>query len=196
MSRTDRAKLAYLLVLLALGGLAWGVLYLSDYAMGVAALLAVGFLVPGRLQGVVFRELFRGRKALDRGDPVAARGHLEAFLKRLSDKPSRGRAVWLAAWIYTPSAEAMARNNLAIALLELGHVAEAEAELERALAIDPRYPLPWVQRAVIAVMRHDAEEARRCWSAAAALGFRGSSLDELVARGQGLLARMEGSSPG
>jgi tetratricopeptide (TPR) repeat protein len=193
MSRTDRAKLAYLVTLLLLGALAWGVLHVADYALGVGLLLALLFLIPGRLQGVVFRELFRGRRALDQGDPVAAIGHFEAFLARLDDKPSRQRAVWLAAWVYTPSARAMAHNNLAVAALELGRFRRAEQEADRALAIDPLYPLPWVQRAVVAAARDQPDEVRRAMREARRLGYRGDTVDEIVARAQRLLARAEGS---
>lgn len=196
MSRTARAKLAYLTVLLGLLGLVILLVQASGPTLGTGALLAAVLLVPGRVHAVLLRDLFRGRRALERGQPEAARAHLERFLAELPHHPVRRHATWLAGWVYTPSAEAMARNHLAAALLELGQRDEADAELQRALDVDPLYPLPWVQRAVLARADGREADARRAWATARRLGYTATPFGAVVARARELVPRRPQPSAG
>jgi hypothetical protein len=80
MNRTLLLKLLYVAVAAFLCSAAWVAVTLAFPDEKVPALVGVGLmlLVPGRLQGVFFRTLFRGRRLLDRGRPREALPHLHA----------------------------------------------------------------------------------------------------------------------
>jgi tetratricopeptide (TPR) repeat protein len=193
VSRTLLLKLLYLAGLIVLGGL---VLLVAMPMLGARAwhgviLLAVLLLLPGRIQGVFYRNLFRARRLLDADQPREALGHLHLFLAQLERQPWRKRLIWLAP-IYTTSAEAMAWNNVGCAQLGGGSWKDAEEAFAKALALDSKYPLPHVNLAMVALLHNDRAEAARRLETARALGYRRTSIDRLVHQSQSLLARVEG----
>ena len=80
MSRTARYKLAYIVVL-AILALAVGAAIIA-LGGGKVTVIAVALLllVPGRIQGFYYRDLFTGRRLLDRGEPEKAIPFIERFL--------------------------------------------------------------------------------------------------------------------
>lgn len=71
MNRTNLLKFGYLLVLLALGlcvSRILGGVSEGSARTQVALLVIVCLLVPGRLSGLFFRNLYRSRRAFAKGD--------------------------------------------------------------------------------------------------------------------------------
>ncbi len=98
----------------------------------------------------------------------------------------------MSAGIYTRDVEAMALNNLGAARLELGDLDQVEAPLRQALALDPDYPIPYVNLAHLAALRGDVEAAERASSAAKRLGYHDTRVDALIRRVSSALAGVEG----
>jgi tetratricopeptide (TPR) repeat protein len=151
-----------------------------------------GLLLPGRLQGVLWRSFFRGRHAVAEGRYQAAGAHFEEFLQQLRDTPSRRHAIFLAWSIYTWNAEAMTRNNLGVSHLFNGRLDDSERELGRALALDAHYPMPLFNLGILAHARGQHQRAEELRSAAASLGYRGATRDKLISAGGAALAAFEG----
>ena len=94
--------------------------------------------------------------------------------------------------MYTVDAEAMTLNNIGAAQVDLGRLDEAERSLEAAIAIDPQYPLPFFNLAVVHSARNDREHAERAAAEAARLGFPGSTMDAVRrTRAASVLARVD-----
>jgi tetratricopeptide (TPR) repeat protein len=194
MSRVTRYKIGYVVALVALGLLSIPVI--RGLGGGAGAMLAVAavLLVPGRVQGVFFRDLFQGRRLLDTGHAAEAVPHLERFLQTVHAEPWRKRLLWLSWSIYTPNVEAMALNNLGAARMRLGQLLEAETAFQEALALDPLYPVPQFNIAILHEMRGDRATAERAVAEATRLGYTGGTVDTMAHAAQSLLAQIEGRS--
>jgi tetratricopeptide (TPR) repeat protein len=110
-------------------------------------------LHSGRIQRHFWSDFHDGRKLLESGHPEEAIGCFERFIQRLRDNPRLAGYVWLGSSLYTRSAEAMAQSNLGAARLYLHRTEEAEGCLRRAIELDSQYPAPWVNLAVLAMLR-------------------------------------------
>jgi tetratricopeptide (TPR) repeat protein len=153
---------------------------------------AAVFLVPGRVQGALWREFFRGRHAVDQGDFRRAQQQFQLFLERLQRRPWLRHAIYLAWSFYTWNAEAMTRNNLGACHTAHGDLESAEAELKRARDLDPGCPLPYFNLAVVAHCRGAADEADHLLAQAASLGYRAATRERLISTAGSLLAAVEG----
>ena len=109
------------------------------------AVIVAACLVPGRVQGFYYRDLFSGRRLLDGGRPGEALACFERFLATLRAAPWRKHLLWLQFSVYTIDAEAMTLNNIGAAQIDLGRLDEAERSLEAAIAIDPAVSAPLLQ---------------------------------------------------
>jgi tetratricopeptide (TPR) repeat protein len=186
MCRTTKLKLIYLFALVALGLAGWGVLYAFDYSIWVLAGTVLVLLIPGRVVGAVFRDLLRGRRFLQQGQAEESIRHTERFLAMIRAKPRRKPLIWLTGTIYTADVEAMALNNLGAAQLNLGRLDEAAARFNQALRVDPEYPMPFFNLAIISAARGEDEEAGRSFQEAVARGYTRSTLDRVIQTGQRL----------
>jgi len=188
MTRTARYKLGYVAVLLIVA-LALGAVIVS-LGGGPVVMLATGLLllIPGRIQGFYYRDLFAARRLLDSGKPEEAILSLERFVKSIEQHPSRSKLLWLAWAIYTPDVLAMAMNNLGAAHLELGQLDAAEQAFAGALAKDPLYPLPYFNLAIVHELRGNRLEAAAAAERARQLGYTGGTLDKVIHKSQFLSA--------
>jgi len=132
---------------------------------------------------------------LDRDSAESALGHFNSFLTTIRAQPWRKPALWLSWSIYTPNVEAMTQNNVGAAQLNLGNLSAAEAALSTALVLDPQYPLPHANLALVAALRSDASAVERHLEAARKFGYKGAGLDRFVSRSQSLLAAVESRGP-
>jgi len=191
MNRTTRYKIAYVVVLIALGTLAYVAIdRFGNGIVGVLLVVAV-LLVPGRVQGVYYRELFNGRRLLDHGNAAAAKERFERFLGQLRQRPWIKRLLWLSWSFYTPSVEAMTWNNIACCELEQGRLSKAKELFDTALALDPLYPLPHFNLAVLYELGANTSDAERALEKANSLGYSGGTMDAVVRKGQSILAAVE-----
>ncbi len=195
MSRIARYRTGYLLVLGALSALTYTVVRAAGGSS--AALLTVGFLllVPGRLQGLLLRPLFRGQRALAEGKPEEAAVQFHHQLTQLQAQPWRRLALWLGWSTYTPSLAAMVTNNLGVAHAALDELEQAQAAWKHALALDHLYPVPYANLAAAAAARGASDEVHSLLCQARKLGYGGGPLDQATHRMQQLLAAVESRGP-
>ncbi len=192
MSRTTRFKLTFLGALAALGVplfFAWRAL---GGGPGFGLALAAVCLIPGRVLGVSWRELLRGRRLLSAGRCEESIPHTERFLALVRSEPWRKRLIWLALPIYTADVEAMALSNLGAAQLGLGRIAAARACFEEALAIDALYPIPHFNLAILHELAGDRAAAAQASAEAVRLGYTGGRIDAVIRAGQAAYASIEG----
>ncbi|NOK63797.1 MAG: hypothetical protein GFH27_549283n29 [Chloroflexi bacterium AL-W] len=195
MTRVTRYKTSYIIVIICLIVLCLGLLYFSGWNVWVTVGLIFALLIPGRVQGLLFRDLFRGRRALDQHHPAEALEHWERFLKTIQSQPWRKPALWLSWSVYTPSVEAMVLNNIGTAHLILDNREQAIATWHAALELDPRYPLPYTNLAVVSASEGDSSTAENLLASAKQLGYSGNAFDQVVQKVQHLLANVESHGP-
>ncbi len=190
MTRVTYYKLGYLTALILLGGAVAVLVRLLGG--GSLLIIAVLLLVPGRVQGICFRDFFTGRRLLDSGEPSAALHHFEDFLQLTRREPWRKKLLWLTWSVYTPDLEAMTLNNIGVSQMTMGNADEAKAAFDDALSLDPKYPLPYFNLAVLATMKADQASAEEALKKANMLGYKNGTIDAAIRRAQSLLARVEG----
>jgi tetratricopeptide (TPR) repeat protein len=192
MSRTAKLKCGYVFAIVALAVLS--ILLGRQFGGGPGLFMAIGLLlfIPGRIQGHFYREFFRGRQLLASRQPDEAKVHFLRFLRQIEESPGQRKLVWLAWTVYTPDVEAMTYNNLAACALESGDWQAAEAAATKALELDPKYPIPHVNLAIIRHLQGDVMAAEASMQKARELGFNGGKIDQLVRSGADLLAKAEG----
>ena len=179
-------------ITLVVAGLA-GVLVLVPLPPRPAHLfIAFALLIPARIQGVLWREFFRGRHAMSEMRYGPAEQHFRAFLEALHTTPRLRFAIFLGWSFYTWNAEAMVRNNIGACQVNSGRLDAAESELKAAWALDDQYPIPVFNLAILARARGQDDEAERLRATAARLGYRAATRDRLIAAGGRVLAAIEG----
>jgi tetratricopeptide (TPR) repeat protein len=195
VTRTLQLKVRYGGSIAALGAIVCAPLLWFQAPLWGWAVAALVLLIPGRITAHYYRDLLTGRRLMDAGRFTEAVPYFERFVHHIEARPGLKRLIWFSAGAYTRDVEAMALNNLGASRLELGELDRAEAPLRRALAIDPHYPIPYVNLAELALRRDDLEAAAAASSAAKRLGYRGSRVDALLRRASGTLAALEGGLP-
>lgn len=190
MTRVTYSRIAFVVLLVAL-------LLLSHRAVmsGPQVTIPVALLMaaPGLLQGVLLRDLYRGRRALEAGEHELGVSYTLRFLETLRRRPWLRLAIGLRWWTFTPCVEAMALNNLGAARMQLGDIDAADHAFSEAVRIDPKYAIPWVNRSVLAFIRGQPEKAAEALAEARRRGYSGGTLDRLSHQAGALLARIEGS---
>lgn len=195
MSRTALLKLAYPVVLALLLAGCIALMTVGDGGWGLLA-VALVLLVPGRVQGAVYRDFFRGRRLLAEGRFAESVACSERFLEKIRRRPGIRHLVWLQWTVYTPSMEAMTLNNLGAAHFNLGNADQAERYLAEALRVDPRYAMPHYNLALIAAVSGDHAEAERRLAEARRLGLTGGRVDQAIQHAGSGLACVEGRGSG
>jgi hypothetical protein len=195
LSRVARYKIGYPIAFAILAGVVLFAARAGNSQPWVVITIVVVLLLPGRIQGLLFRDLFRGRRDLDRDRPESALGHFNSFLTTIRAQPWRKPALWLSWSIYTPDVEAMTQNNIGAAQLNLGNLDVAEAALNTALSLDPQYPLPHANLALVAALRANPSRVEHHLEAARKLGYKGVALDRFVSKTQSILAAVESHGP-
>ncbi|WP_395645161.1 hypothetical protein [Terricaulis sp.] len=158
------------------------------------AALAATLLTPGLVGRFLLRDLLASRAMLATGDFAEALVAAERFLETLAHRPWVRHAIWTQAGAYTLSVEAMAWNNAGAALLELRRFDEAAGMLWRAEALDPHYPIPLINLAIIARLRDELSESEHLARQATQLGFSGGNLDAALRTVGEAYARLASSS--
>jgi len=195
MTRVARYRIGYLVLLAFLaGGTYFAVRAAGNDGVALAAAIVL-LLIPGRIQGLLLRPLFRGQRDLAQGRAADAMRQFEAFIALLERQAWRRWALWLGWSLYTPSAKAMGYNNLGVAHADLGNESSARQAWECALAIDPLYPVPYANLAALAAADGSIEQATSLLVRAGQLGYTGGPLDQATHRVQQLLAAVESRGP-
>lgn len=191
MDRVTRRIVGYVAVVALLAAV---VVVLLPWPPGRLHLVvaALFLLLPGRLQGVLWRDFFRGRHAMGEQDFAGAEKHFILFLNKLQHQPRLRSAAFLAWNFYTWNPEAMTRNNLGACRLALGELDAAELELKEARDLDQGFPLPYFNLGVLAHARGAESEAEGLRALAAKLGYRAATRERLISAAGAALAAVEG----
>lgn len=192
MNRTRRYKLGYLVAICTVGALAWWLFASMGQTTTAFLLVVVVLIVPGRFVGYFYRDLFRARRLLEAGRVEESAEHSRLFIEYVRRHPRLKRLIWLSWPIYTPDPEAMAWNNLGIARLQTGNFASASEAFRTALELDPEYPLPHYNQAMERTLAGDQVGAARCLEQAIRLGYRRTTIDQVLHAAAAVLARLEG----
>ena len=197
MTRVDGLIIGGIALFLALSSLVVGFIWLPSGPRLPRLLFATAvLLIPGRVQGLFYRDLFRGRRLLVRRELADSAAATRRFLDWI-DGPSWRRALlWLTWSVYTTDARAMGWNNLGVAEMQRGRWNAAAQALHQALAIDPKYPIPHFNLAAVAHILGDRETCETHAAAAKSLGHRNTTRDRIIDHAQYLLAELEGGSVG
>ncbi len=187
MTRGDRSKLLYVVVLVALIWAAVAIGWLFDFRP--VPLLVVGLLlfIPGRLPTLMWREFYEGRRALGAGDYGTAEARFRAFVDKVRERPWLKRLLYLKWSFYTWDVEAMALNSLGSTFIEQGAPEKAVEWLQAAVELDPGYGVPYANLALVEFARGNDAEAERLLDRAHELGYRNMPHD--VARERATVLR-------
>lgn len=147
-------------------------------ALGLLAVL----LVSALMLILCALDYFVGRRHEKRSRWRQAADRYERFEKKLVKTRWRRGTVLLYFGIYTFDAIAIVRNRIAECLLALDDLDAAERWLRAAQERDLDNPAPYVNLAVVAVLRHDRATAHRQMSRAVHLGFSPVTAQQIMHR--------------
>jgi tetratricopeptide (TPR) repeat protein len=128
------------------------------------------------------RDFYLGRHCTRQRKWQEAAERYQRFETKLLATPWRKLAIGLQFGIYTFDGVALARNNVAQSLINLGDLDGAEQWLRRALQRDPMYAVPYLNLGVIAALRGDQVRAAREIGKAVQLGFNPHGAQRLLRR--------------
>ena len=192
MSRTSRYKATYFAIVIA-GTflLLWGIVHFHPSALAIVCVV-IALLIPGRVLGFFWRNLFRGLHLLNAKDFVGSKRHSELFLNQLRDRRWLKKLIWLGTSTYSRDPEALALNNLGAAEIGLGEFESARGHLDASIAVDGENPLPYFNIGVLLCAEGELAEARKWLSDAVARGYSQGLTDRIIAASQARFALTEG----
>jgi tetratricopeptide (TPR) repeat protein len=187
MTRADKSRFLYVLMLLLLGGICLIIGWFYSFRPSTLIVIALLLAIPGRLPALLWREFYTGQRALQLGDHERARASFIAFVEKVRARPWLKRLIYAKWGVHTWDIEAMALNNLGNTFVEKGEFQQAVGYYEAALAVDPDYGVPYANLAVIGYARGEDEEAARLLDRAHTLGNR--DLTQVAAKERGDILR-------
>ena len=192
MSRTTKYKSIYfILIISSVGFVLFSILKFKDNYF-VIVLLAVLFLIPGRVQGFLCRNFFTGRRLMTHKKFQDALLFFLEFDGELQDKKWLKYAIGLSGFVYTNSFNAMNKNNIGACYLESGVLNEAKKYFISALDIDSEYPIPFYNLSIVSEIEGKHDLAINQLNEAGRLGYARSTIDQVVSKAQEVYALIEG----
>ncbi|KAB2879328.1 hypothetical protein F9K33_09430 [bacterium] len=144
-------------------------------------IIALVFLVPGRLVQYYWRDFFKGRKNLEKKNYDKAIQRFELFLKDVEESPWIKWLMFFSYGLYSFKVEAVALAYLGKCNIYKRNLEQAEQFLNRALQTDSKYPVAFFNLSVIYVLRNDEITARRYFDAAREHGYPKMKFENLNA---------------
>ncbi len=192
MTRPTRLKILYGVAVILLIAVALAILKATNFSPTTVVLLALFFLIPGRINGHFWRDFYTGRRMMDSGWNGDALKEFEKFLTNVRENPALKHLIWFVWGFYTRDVEAMTLSNIGAVLIREGDLDQAEDRLVQAIQIDDKYPIPYYNMALIGELRGDRESAAESFGTAQSLGYQQSSIDEIANKAASILASIEG----
>ncbi|MDH3276335.1 MAG: hypothetical protein OEM99_17530 [Gammaproteobacteria bacterium] len=192
MTRPTRLKILYGVAVVLMIAVALAILQASSFSPTAVVLLALLFLIPGRVNGHFWRDFYTGRRMMDSGRNTDAIKEFEKFLTSVCENPALKHLIWFVWGFYTRDVEAMTQNNIGAVLIREGNLDQAEERLARAIRIDDQYPIPYYNMALIGELRGDREATAESLTTAHSLGYQQTSIDEIANKAASILATIEG----
>lgn len=134
-------------------------------------IIAFIFLIPGRLVQYFWRDFFKGRKSLEKGNFEKAIQRFELFLKDIEESPWIKWLMFFSHGLYSFKVEAVALVYVARCHIHKKELDQAELFLNKALQVDPKYSLAFFYLAVVYELRNDEASSRRYFDLARANGY-------------------------
>jgi tetratricopeptide (TPR) repeat protein len=169
-----------LLLILSPVAILWPILRSAPWA--VSRWIGLVLLVVLLILAVIGRDFFIGRYRLRKRAWRPAIESFKRFEHRLETSTWGALLLPLYLSTYTFDGVAVARNNIAIALMNLRQLDEAEGWLRSALRRDPLYALAYVNLGIVAALRKDEAGARRQLQRAVDLGYSATGAQLLLRR--------------
>ena len=192
--RTTKYKIGYFVVAVILGAVAFSLYYLTGRSF-VSLLIIVGVcFIPGRIQGMLFRKHFKGRRLMTQGKYQEAKKLFEEFCDELESNSWLKNGIWLAGFIYTKSIQAMTLNNIGVCDLESGNIDKARTAFESAVKVDTKYPIPYFNLSLISELSGDRNLSIQLLNKSIELGYSQTSIDKVINKAQEIYANTEGGT--
>lgn len=193
MSRTTKSKIQYILVHLVVLFLSlWAILRLYSLNLLIfTPLIPITFLIPGRIQGYYYRDMFKARRLLAEGKFNQSIECNSRFLSDIRLHTWKKKLIWLSWGGYSKDIEAIVLNNIGAAYLQLGDYEAAKGFFNDAIELDSLYPIPYYNLGIASVIQGDKETAKNCHKKSVELGYRKTSFDKVIHIGQQILANIE-----
>lgn len=134
-------------------------------------LIAIVFLIPGRLVQYYWRDFFKGRKCLQKKNFDEAIQRFSLFLKEVQESPWIKWLMFFSYGLYSFKVEAVAQVYLAKCYIYKKELERAEECLNKALQVDKKYSLAFFNLAVIHLLRNNEAEARNFFDQARGHGY-------------------------
>jgi tetratricopeptide (TPR) repeat protein len=167
-----------LLLILSPPAVLWLVLRSMPWAIG--RWIGVAFLAVALVLTFFARDFLIGRYRMRKRNWERAIESFQRFERRLESPTWATLLLPFYLSLYSFDGIAVARNNIAIALMNLRRLEEAEGWLRSALRRDPLYALAYVNLGTIAALRNDEPGARRELKRAVDLGFSAAGAQLLM----------------
>lgn len=192
MSRTKKYKLMYLVAVILASTIALLFIYKFKENYYVLSLIVILLILPGRVQGYLWRDFFIGRRLLSLSKYEEAIQYFETFEHKLRNNKWLKYAIWLAAFIYTRSIMVMTLNNIGACYLELGELEKARNYFESALEEDRESPLPFYNLSIISEIEGFHDLAIKQYNTSVKLGYSRTTIDQMVHKAGEIYAYIEG----
>lgn len=167
-----------LLLMLSPIAVLWLVLRTVPWAVG--RWVGVAFVLAAFALLLLGRDFLIGRYRMKRRDWQRAIDRFRRFERKVESPRWATLLVPTYCSLYSLDGVAIARNNIAVCLMNLRSLDEAEGWLRSALRRDPLYALAYVNLGTIAALRGDETRARRELQRAVDLGYSPSGAQVLL----------------
>ncbi|MCO7223531.1 tetratricopeptide repeat protein [Pleionea sp. CnH1-48] len=191
MTRTTRYKIIYFSAIVILMVVAIYLYHAFDRNFVVLLAIVGVALIPGRAQGILLREHFKGRQLMTQGEYQEAKECFDNFSRKLSNKSWLKHTIWLGGFVYTKDIEAMTLNNIGVCNLELGDVENAREMFNGALEIDVDYPIPYFNLSIISELDGNRSQSEEFLNKSIELGYAQTTADQVIHKAQEIYAIIE-----
>ncbi len=134
-------------------------------------LIAIVFLIPGRLVQYYWRDFFKGRKCLQKKQFDEAIQRFGLFLKEVEESPWIKWLMFFSYGLYSFKVEAVAQAYLATCYIHKKELDLAETCLQKALKVDSKYSVAFFNLAVIGLLRNNDSLSRQYFDQAREHGY-------------------------
>jgi tetratricopeptide (TPR) repeat protein len=194
MNRTTVLKLTYILMLLILSLTAFFMIFfIIPRTYLIITLLSAGIilLIPGRISQFYYQKFYKGRVLCDKGEYNSSIQYFNDFLQDISKAKWKKVVLWFTWSIYTVDIEAMTNYNIGSVYLNIGDLKKCEIYSNTALQYDNKYPLPYINLAMIELLTGNKEKALYFIDQMKKLGYKHTSIDKLIFETQSLYAKLQ-----
>ena len=137
-------------------------------------------MLPGRVGGYYLNDLFFARKLHSQENYFESIVVSQRLLETLNTEPWRAYFLYCFYQFYTWNIYAMVQNNIGAAYMMLGELEKAKKNLDQAKSLDPKYPLPYYNLAIVEHVRGNIDDGELLFQKANKLGYSRSNTDKVI----------------